>query len=181
MLWNKKRCLVSACFVACAALLLSLVSCDVSGADKRSDRYSSSEQGEMDAEIKKVETKTPDHNETQGYESDFEDDSVLVIITNEKSLEFHEYTVEDFPDINCISVEDLSPYADRSIEEKRSYLGLDGSKGRIDASKYKQILYIKLAEHSKENVLDVIEILEKRDDVYCAEPNYKTVSVCASK
>ena len=181
MFWNKKIRLVSACFVACAALLLSLVSCDVLGADKPRSRYFSSEQGEMDAEFKKVETKTPDHNETQGYEADFEDDSVLVIITNQKSLEFHEYTVDDFPEINCISVEDLSPYADRSIEEKRSYLGLDGSKGRIDASKYKQILYIKLAEHGKKNVLDVIEILEKRDDVYCAEPNYKTVSVCASK
>ena len=181
MFWNKKRCLVSACYVACALLLSTFVSCDELGADKPRGQYFSSEQGEMDAEIKKVETKTPDHNETQGYEADFEDDSILVIITNEKSLEFHEYTVDDFPEINCISVEDLSPYADRSIEEKRSYLGLDGSKGRIDASKYKQILYIKLEEHSKENVLDVIEILEKRDDVYSAAPNYKTVSVCASK
>ena len=94
MFWNKKIRLVSACFVACSALLLSLVSCDVSGADKRSDRYSSSEQDEMNVEIRKVEAKTSDHTEMQDYEADFEDDSVLVIITNEKSLEFHEYTVD---------------------------------------------------------------------------------------
>lgn len=176
----RKRHHMLSCFAVCI-MLLSVVSCDASAIDKQVGRGFSSGQDGFGVEINKTDVNIPDDTEAQGHGSDFEDDSVIVIITNEKSLEFHEYTVDDFPEINCISVEDLSPYAGRSTEEKRSYLGLDGSKGRIDASKYKQILYIKLAEHSKENVLGVIEILEKRDDVYSAEPNYKTVSVCASK
>lgn len=37
---------------------------------------------------------------------------------------------------------------------------------------YKQCVEIKLSIHSKQNVLNTIKALEKRNDIYCAQPNY---------
>ncbi len=37
---------------------------------------------------------------------------------------------------------------------------------------YKQALVITLPVHSKQNVIDAIKILQQRDDIYSAEPNY---------
>lgn len=39
---------------------------------------------------------------------DFTDDTVLVVLTHEASLQFIDYTPADFPEIECADIEDLS-------------------------------------------------------------------------
>ena len=41
-------------------------------------------------------------------EDDFADDHVILILNNETSLQFNEYDVDDFPEIDCIQVTDLT-------------------------------------------------------------------------
>ena len=48
-------------------------------------------------------------NDAAMLQCDFSDDSVLIVLDNEKSLLFHEYTVSDFSNIKCKSVTDLTP------------------------------------------------------------------------
>ena len=40
--------------------------------------------------------------------NDFTDDAVMVVLTHEASLQFVDYTPEDFPEIECEAIEDLS-------------------------------------------------------------------------
>ena len=43
-------------------------------------------------------------------EDDFVDDHVILILNNETSLQFHQYDADDFPEIDCIQVTDLTKY-----------------------------------------------------------------------
>lgn len=83
-------------------------------------------------------------------EDDFTDNDILLVMMPEYN--FREYTVNDFSSIGCIEIEDLT------IEPKEGELC--------------RIFHLTLATHSKQNVLDAIETLEERDDIYSAEPNY---------
>lgn len=56
--------------------------------------------------------------------------------------------------------------------EEQGITVLNNKKQRIDVDKFRIILKLELAEPSKEAVLEAINILEKRDDVRSAEPNY---------
>lgn len=131
----------------------------------------------------------------------FEDDSVLVIFDNKKSMELNNYDKNDFDDLDVKSVKDLTSNIVNDIKdactEKAQVVknllnvrraSLDTifiSDDRIDSitnnvynetknnyDSFHQIVEIKLNENSKQNVLDVIEELEKRDDILVAEPNY---------
>ncbi len=82
-------------------------------------------------------------------EDDFTDNDILLVMTPENN--FREYTVNDFSNIGCIEIEDLS---------------IDPEEGKLC-----RILHLTLDTHSKQNVLDSIKILEERDDIYSAEPN----------
>ena len=83
-------------------------------------------------------------------EDEFTDNDILLVMTPENN--FREYTVNDFSNIGCVKIEDLS---------------IDPEKGKLC-----RILHLTLDTHSKQNVLDSIKILEERDDIYSAEPNY---------
>ena len=83
-------------------------------------------------------------------DDEFTDNEILVIITPENN--FEEYTADDFSEIGCIDVEDLS---------------IDPEEDKLC-----RILHLTLSIHSKENVLNAISILEEREDIYSAEPNY---------
>ena len=83
-------------------------------------------------------------------EDDFTDNEILIVVTPENN--FKEYTVNDFSAIGCIEIEDLT------IEPKENELC--------------RIFHLTLSGHSKQNVLDSIKVLEEREDIYSAEPNY---------
>lgn len=122
------------------------------------------------AEEKKYCTATLDNN--------FTDDVILVTINNISSLKLKNYTVEDFPEISCLYVNDLSK--DDAEKVKRI---LDGASvlenpelSGVNINEFHQEIRIVLKNPGKQNVLDAIKELEKREDVLSASPNY-TISI----
>ena len=98
--------------------------------------YSPSDLGKM--EEKKYADATLD--------DDFADDRIIVSIQNAYSLAFHTYTPEDFPEIKCINVEDLTTASrDRAkaIVEGNP-LPTEPGMSQPDIQKYHQILCITL-------------------------------------
>lgn len=113
----------------------------------------------------------------------FTDDTILIALTNEVSLEsvYHDYTPADFAEIGCVEVQDLSS---ATTEHFRAQL-----KGELkppenprpgqlwfyqekDVTTFRRILSLKLKYPSKLNVLIAIKILEHRADIYSAGPDY---------
>lgn len=133
---------------------------------------------------------------------DYEDDAVLVMFNNKASLEFREYEASDFNGIGVTSVEQskINKTIGNQIKNRLEIIGNkksdyntsvsdnktttnDGlvcspdevSVGNIDykdIQEYNQIVKLNLNKHSKQNVLDAVKELEKRDDVLIAEPNF---------
>lgn len=101
-------------------------------------------------------------------DENFEEYSVMVVITNIASLQFHTYTPEDFPEIQCADVNDLSTASASRVQAK-----LNGEYIKdVNIYEYNQILCLRLKNPGKQNVLDAIKELEKREDVLSASPNY---------
>ena len=108
-------------------------------------------------------------------DDDFSEDKILVSIQNDYGLALHTYTPEDFPEIACIEVEDLT---DAYFEDIQAIL--DGNPNppamgmdQIDIYKFHQILCITLKNPGKKNVLKAIKKLEKRVDIIHVGPDSK--------
>lgn len=112
---------------------------------------------------------------------DFLDNSVIIVLKNNISLQFNKYNCDDFNEINCTKVDDLTKYSvellkNQIIAERTG----DWSKIQkhkdtnmlIDANKFHRILCLTIDKSGKDNVLKAIRELEKRNDIYYAEPNY---------
>lgn len=112
----------------------------------------------------------------------FAEDTILILLTNEASLENidHDYTPEDFAEIGCVEVRDLSSATTEKIRAqlRGEELSTSDRPGATmfsepkDVTQFKRILCLKLDKESKFNVLFVIKILEHRDDIYSAAPDY---------
>jgi len=120
-----------------------------------------------------------DGSETITTMPDFADDTVLVVLTNEASLQFIDYTPEDFPEIECAEIEDLSTGKGTKVQAvlRGEQLEMDSIGARfmnqnIDVDGFRRILSLKLANPGKGNVLRATAALEQREDVYSAEPDY---------
>lgn len=101
-------------------------------------------------------------------DDEFEEYSVMVVMTNIASLQFNTYTPEDFPEIQCADVNDLSTASASRVQAK-----LNGEYIKdVDIYEYNQILCLRLKNPGKQNVLDAIKELEKREDIKSASPNY---------
>lgn len=85
-------------------------------------------------------------------EENFTDDTILVTLKN-NSASKDEYTIDDFSNLDLNDVINIT--RESLVEED-----------------YKTTLSLKLSNPSKETVVEYIRILEERDDVYAAEPNY---------
>ena len=102
---------------------------------------------------------------TATLEDDFADDTILIVLTNEASLEsvYHDFTPDDFALIGCAEVRDLSTGITADIR----------SGEETNTTNYRRILSLKLGNPGKLNVLLAIKILEHRPDVRSATPNHK--------
>ena len=112
-------------------------------------------------------------------DDDFEDDSVLVMFNHETSLELKKYTPNDFYKLGVVQVNDITADTVNEIKEQRadsiSYVNKYSDSAEtynIDESKFNQVILLKLNACNKQNVLDTVKKLEKRDDVLIAQPNY---------
>lgn len=133
---------------------------------------------------------------TATLEDDFKDDSVLVMFNNNTSLKLDYFDKTDFSNINVKSVNDITKYTVQSIRNEcvskatdtasvlaktstnlvaqeqdfdESYLDEDL---KVKYSGFHQMVEIKLESTGKQEVLNAIKELEKREDVLAVEPNY---------
>lgn len=106
---------------------------------------------------------------TATIEDDFSEERVLILMKNSESLKFKKYDADSFSEIGCVTVKDLSVATAKNIKEHKEH----DCKIAAKAKGYHQILSLELKDKGKENVLKAIKKLEKRDDIYCAEPDYK--------
>lgn len=93
-------------------------------------------------------------------EDDFADDCVLVVMKKAYSEVGKKYTIDDFSEIECTDVRNLY-YG--SSHENNPLLNKDD---------FHQILKLELKIKGKKQVLDAIKILEQREDILLAEPDY---------
>lgn len=110
---------------------------------------------------------------------DFTDDTVLVVLTHEASLQFIDYTSADFPEVACSNIKDLTSGIGTKVQMKlrgeelvANSVGATFMNRNIDIDGFHRILSLKLQYPGKGNVLRAIVALEQREDVYSAEPNY---------
>ncbi len=100
---------------------------------------------------------------TATLEDDFTDDVVLLSFKHECSVINKVWTPEDFPECdNIASVVDIT-YTDKSDEWIEDYLS------KVE---FRQILELHLEETGKDKVLEAVEDLETRSDIYGVDVNY---------
>lgn len=115
-------------------------------------------------------------------DDNFTDDIVIVVMSHKLSMKFKDYTEEDFANIGCEKIKDYSDASRKLVKEKLDAMknSPDGSLAEADLIKYKNvkeydycdILGIVLKDNGEDKVLEAIRILERRDDIISAEPNY---------
>ena len=110
-------------------------------------------------------------------EDNFADNKVIVILNNETSLAFNTYDVNDFSEIECLKVDDLTMYTKEKVyNQVMGVVDEDSSSacalGAIDETKYNQILCLTLKCSSKVGVLEAIDRLESRKDIIYVGPSY---------
>lgn len=101
----------------------------------------------------------------------FETDSVIVTLTKEATNRFLEYSAESFSQIGCIDIEDLTESTVGWVRS-RARGQQTQEKMMVDTEQFKRILRLELRESGKESVLRAIKMLEEREDVLSASPNY---------
>ncbi|MBE6959910.1 MAG: hypothetical protein E7448_04220 [Ruminococcaceae bacterium] len=115
---------------------------------------------------------------------DFDDSHIIVVLSNAASLAKFQYRLNDFSEVNCKSITNMTQsstdiVATKISEEKMSeqrdasseYVTFSGYH-EVNTEEFNQILLLELAEPGKENVLVAINKLEQRTDVIYAGPNY---------
>lgn len=116
-------------------------------------------------------------------EDDFEDDSIIVVFKNSKSLKLNAHTTKSFPEISSDSVKDLTSYTKSKVLNQRNKkmqakmyseheVLSSNDEMYVDENMFHQIVKIDLKVKSKENVLKCIKKLETRQDVLMVFPNY---------
>ncbi len=87
---------------------------------------------------------------TATLDQEFTDNEIVIMVMPDYN--FTPYTQNDFSEIGCVEIRELT----RDVEENI----------------VNRIILLTLSTHSKQNVLNAIASLELRDDIYSAEPNY---------
>ena len=111
----------------------------------------------------------------------FADDRVVIVLNQAASMNFKTYTPKDFPEIRCnqvIDSTDLIMEVVRQQIEAEKTRDFSKLKERIktgmlvDVGKFRRIFDLVLPVKSKENVLEAIKLLEKREDILYVGPDY---------
>ena len=105
-----------------------------------------------------------------------------MVLNRQETLRFKKWDIDDFPEIDIISVENLTATSENVVNAdltRRKYGETyqtknvkHVSKSKINAEEFKTILCLTLKNSGKENVLNAIERLRHRTDIITAEPDY---------
>lgn len=102
-------------------------------------------------------------------EDNFSDDKIIIVLSKKETNKYKDYTISDFPEIDCQSVIDLtSNYNELLKNSNNNY----NDQTLINYEKFNRILCLELNQKSKENVLLGIKELEKREEILSAEPSF---------
>ncbi len=102
-------------------------------------------------------------------DDDFSSDKIIVILSKKETNKYKNYTISDFPEIDCKSVIDLTSSSNELLKNENNN---SNEQVLIDSKKFNRILCLELSQKSKENVLIGIKELEKRKEILSAEPCY---------
>ena len=136
------------------------------------------------AAIYNISALTVDANDNVkiSLDDNFADDRIIVVLNNQASLSFKEFSAQDFGELNVKSIKDLSVSTGDRIESAVNNIEDHVTKNAplvkyegIPFSNYNQILCLELSNPGKANVVSVIKQLQKRDDVLVAAPDYELV------
>ena len=81
-------------------------------------------------------------------------DSVIITLSEKASREAKEYSANDFKEVGCTEVEDLTANINVGVEN------------------FKRMLKLSLNEFDTDHVINIIKTLNKNEDVLAATPNY---------
>ena len=130
---------------------------------------------DVESEIKDKADKLDQKVQYEGViEDNFSDDTVIIVLNESETHKFKIYTPNDFPEIDCVSVNDLTQFSVGYVKEEigNRKAGIKKEKtNKVNTDNFRRILSLELAEKSKENVIEAIKKLEKRSDILSAEPN----------
>jgi len=119
-------------------------------------------------------------------EDNFRGDRVLIVLNQNASRNFREYTANDFSEIgNLLQVTDLTR---RTMEIVRMQKAGDMQGLRrhiengmlVNIDNFRRILSLELSVDKKEYVLDTIQVLQQRNDILYAGPAYFTAQHSSS-
>lgn len=106
---------------------------------------------------------------------DFDDNTILAVLGKEESISFKEYTPNDFSEINCKEVEDLTYIYQKKIDKQKedfiNKINMDNPL-KVNVDTFRRILKITISNNGKENVIDAINKLKLRNDLESVSANY---------
>lgn len=102
---------------------------------------------------------------------DFSDDKVIIVLDKEETLLFKNYTPEDFKEVDCVAVNDLTCYTVDYVRERIFGGNSKIEECLVDVNNFRRILSLELKEKSKTNVLSTVDILMRKEGVFSAQPN----------
>ena len=100
---------------------------------------------------------------------EFSGERILIVLNSNLSELNRVYSVDDFPEIELDSVEELTYLSRNALIEQISSTNYENFPMVINDATYKRILSLKLKNPTKENVLRGINELMEREDVFSAE------------
>ncbi len=104
-------------------------------------------------------------------EQEFSTNSVCLLITHSASMQVKDYTPRDFIEVSPDQVIDDDPYTYEYIVKYLKGEQIDTNKINID--QFRRGLTLKWNnDKTKEEIIEIIHILEQREDIYLVQPNY---------
>jgi len=109
---------------------------------------------------------------TATIEDNFTDDIILVTLMEKATFSqkspqsLRRYTSADFSDLGIANVTEIT----EALISRAEQQARDGDISKTDS--FRRILKLELEKPSKQNVLDKIRVLQKREDIRSAEPNF---------
>lgn len=106
----------------------------------------------------------------------FADDKVIIVLSMKETHKFLTYTPQDFREIGCVAVYDLTShtvdYVKEQIENKKAGIENNENAMLVNVGNFRRILSLELKDKSKINVIIAIKKLERRPEILSAEPNH---------